>query len=125
MDRQHNRKLGGAGEEIAATWLATHGFRVIARNLRTPYGELDILAEKDCELHVIEVKTRSAVVFGDPMEAITPSKQEHLRRSAQVAASLSLPGLHGPVRSLHIDAVSVLFHRGAAPAVTFVPDILA
>lgn len=47
---------GIAGEEVAATYLAAHGFAVIERNYRKKWGEIDIVASKNDEIHFIEVK---------------------------------------------------------------------
>jgi putative endonuclease len=122
---QHNRALGNAGEELAARWLFDHGFRVVARNLRTIYGELDIVAEKNGHVHVIEVKTRNGTGFGGPLEAIDRRKQEHLRRSTMAALAAGVPGLTHPARGVHIDAMSILMSDAAVPCIEFLEDILA
>ena len=41
----HNQRIGKWGEETAAEYLTQHGHEIIARNLRTPYGEIDIIAK--------------------------------------------------------------------------------
>ena len=124
MDRQHNRELGSAGEELAARWLTDHGFRVVARNLRTIYGELDVVAEKNGHVHVVEVKTRRGVGYGSPLEAIDRRKQEHLRRSTMAVFASGIPGLTRPIRGIHIDAMSILLNDTAAPCIEFLEDIL-
>jgi putative endonuclease len=53
------QKIGQLGESIAVTFLKNHGFRVLERNYTRKWGELDIIAEKDQELHFIEVKAVS------------------------------------------------------------------
>lgn len=75
--------LGSAGERLAARWLEARGYRVVARNWRCPYGELDIIAEEQGELVFVEVKTRRGVAYGAPEEAITASKRAHLIAAAQ------------------------------------------
>ena len=125
MDGQHNRVLGNAGEELAAQWLTDHGFRVVARNLRTIYGELDVIAEKNGHVHVVEVKTRRGTGYGSPLEAIDHRKQEHLRRSTMAALAAGVPGLTRPIRGIHIDAVSILMSDTAVPCIEFLEDILA
>jgi putative endonuclease len=122
---QHNRALGSAGEELAARWLTDHGFLVVARNLRTTYGELDIVAEKNGHVHVVEVKTRNGPGYGSPLEAIDRCKQEHLRRSTMAALAAGIPGLTRCARDIHIDAMSILMSDGAAPCIEFLEDILA
>jgi putative endonuclease len=122
---QHNRALGNAGEELAVRWLTDHGFRVVARNLRTSYGELDVIAEKNGHVHVVEVKTRSGTGYGSPFEAIDRRKQEHLRRSTMAALAAGIPGLTRRTRDIHIDAMSILMSATAAPCIKFLEDILA
>lgn len=125
MHRDHNRELGTTGEDLAAAWLMQQGFRVVRRNLRTPYGELDIIAERRGEIHVIEVKTRRNAAFGDPLEAIDRRKQEHLRRSTAAALAAGIEGLPRPCRGVHVDAISVLIDGQSEPAIRFLEDILA
>jgi putative endonuclease len=105
--------------------LTDHGFRVVARNLRTSYGELDVVAEKNGHVHVVEVKTRSGIGYGSPLEAIDHRKQEHLRRSTMAALAAGVPGLTRPTRGIHIDAMSILMSDGAAPCIEFLEDVLA
>lgn len=76
--------LGSAGERLAAGWLEARGFRMVARNWRCPYGELDLIAEEAGEIVVVEVKTRRGVAHGAPEEAITASKRAHLIAATQM-----------------------------------------
>jgi putative endonuclease len=78
------KRLGDAGERLAAAWLEAHGYHVLARNWRCPYGELDLIAERDGELVFVEVKTRRGERMGAPEEAITPTKRRRL-----IASTLS------------------------------------
>src|SRR5664280_92823 len=125
LDGQNNRAMGNAGEEIAARWLTDHGFHVVARNLRTSYGELDVIAEKNGHVHVVEVKTRRGIGYGSPLEAIDHRKQEHLRRSTMAALAAGIPGLTRSIRGIHIDAMSILMSDTAMPCIEFLEDILA
>jgi putative endonuclease len=75
--------LGSAGERLAAGWLEARGYRVLARNWRCAYGELDVIAEEQGELVFVEVKTRRGVAHGAPEEAITATKSAHLIAAAQ------------------------------------------
>lgn len=76
------RELGQQGEEIAARHLQKKGYRIIARNFRTRYGELDIICLKNGILVFVEVKTRRSEIFGAAEEALTPKKIEHIRKVA-------------------------------------------
>ena len=55
----------------------------MARNNRTPFGEIDLIAQQDASLVFVEVKSRSSAEFGFPEEAVTPAKQQHILESAQ------------------------------------------
>ncbi len=52
-----NSEIGILGEKAAADFVVKHGFKILARNFRKPYGEIDIVAEKDRVIRFIEVKT--------------------------------------------------------------------
>ena len=75
--------LGRWGEEIGCNYLAERGYVILKRNLRTPHGEIDILASKENILVFIEVKTRSSNRFGFPETAVSPRKQAHMLRAAE------------------------------------------
>lgn len=98
------------GEESAASFLEKLGYKIIERNFRKGYGEIDIIAidpstssgQADT-LVFVEVKTRISNNFGTPFEAITPWKLKSLVKTAHFYKSLH-PGLP---QSLRIDAVSV------------------
>ena len=100
--------LGRRGEAIAAQHLEASGLTVVDRNWRCPQGEIDLVARDGVETVFIEVKTRSSVAFGHPLEAITVAKLARLRRLA-AAWCEAHPGQHDRIR---IDAVAVI-----APAV--------
>ena len=75
--------LGRMGEDLAAAFLAEAGLEVLERNWRCRQGEIDIVAaDADRTLVICEVKTRSGVRFGTPLEAITRQKAARLRRLA-------------------------------------------
>jgi putative endonuclease len=75
--------LGRTGERLAAERLEECGYRILERNFRCRYGEIDIVAEEDQELVFVEVKTRRGDRYGLPEEAVTARKQ---RTIMQVAA---------------------------------------
>ena len=72
------QNLGRWGEEVAARYLEERGYRLIARNYRTPYGEIDLIFEQDATVVFVEVKTRSGLGYGQPEEAVTKKKRDHL-----------------------------------------------
>lgn len=98
--------LGRAGEERAARYLTTNGFRVLDRNWRCPQGELDIVAETAGMLVVVEVKTRASEAFGHPFEAIDRRKAARLWRLALAWIAVHPTEARG--RSLRVDAIALI-----------------
>ncbi len=72
------KNLGDSAERVAALYLEQHGLRILARNVRTRAGEIDLIAEEGDELAFVEVKARRGTRYGAPEEAITPRKQLQL-----------------------------------------------
>jgi len=78
------QKQGREGERKAEKFLRKKGYQIIAKNYRTPVGEIDIIAQKNEVLVFIEVKKRSSSKFGTGAEAVTAQKQNKIIRSAQL-----------------------------------------
>ncbi|MDO5634976.1 MAG: YraN family protein [Micrococcus sp.] len=98
--------LGRYGEDAARRWLQSRGYVVVDRNWRCAEGELDLVAQIDGWWAAVEVKTRSGLGYGDPMEAITPRKLRRLHRlMGQWHRESSLTRHRDPWR---VDAVAVL-----------------
>jgi len=79
---KHN-DLGYAGEEMAVNYLQSKGYIIRHRNWKSGRKELDIVAEKENVLVVVEVKTRSTECFLHPQEAITNAKIRHIVYTAE------------------------------------------
>lgn len=84
----HRTKVGRTGEDIAASYLSRKGFRILERNFKALYGELDIVAIDRDILVFVEVKTRMDNSFGTPEEAVTPRKLREVVQTAQYYATL-------------------------------------
>jgi putative endonuclease len=96
--------LGRYGEELATRYLSERGAEVVDRSWRCPSGELDLVVrDGDC-LVFCEVKTRSSVRFGAPVEAVTWSKAARLRR---LAAAWLAAHEHRCAR-VRIDVIAIL-----------------
>lgn len=67
---------------MAASFLSDRGYRVVARNQRTPLGELDIVCRSRTGVVVVEVKARCGETYGGALEAIGPRKARRLRAAA-------------------------------------------
>ncbi len=78
---EHN-KLGKSGEKAAVAYLEKNGYVIRHQNWRKGHYELDIVAAKDDELVIIEVKTRRDTLFGDPESAVDVPK---IRRTVRAA----------------------------------------
>ena len=104
-------QTGAIGEEIACTFLRRKGFKIVAKNYRKPWGEIDIIAEKNGEVRFVEVKA----VTGDleklsresnsyrPEEQIHPAKLKKIVRTAQLYMAYKEDD-----REYQIDAVGVI-----------------
>ena len=80
---QARRRLGQAGEQLAATHLAALGYEIVDRNYRCPAGEIDLGARLAGTWVFVEVRTRRGARFGTPEESITARKRAHIIASAQ------------------------------------------
>jgi len=81
------RKIFGAwGENQAAIYLQGKGYEIIDRNVRTEYGEIDLIARQQITQHsmlvFVEVKTRSSDYYGYPEQSVDQHKQERMLASA-------------------------------------------
>ena len=77
------RVLGQLGEAVARRFLAARGLRIVDQNVRTRYGELDLICQSDQVLVFVEVKTRVVGTAVEPTEAISPRKAARLVRLAR------------------------------------------
>jgi putative endonuclease len=77
------RVLGLAGEHLAERELARHGLRLVARNVRTRFGEIDLICRDGRGYAFIEVKTRRAGSFVSAAEAVDTRKAARLATLAQ------------------------------------------
>ncbi|MEK9176217.1 MAG: YraN family protein [Patescibacteria group bacterium] len=92
------------GEELATEFLKKKGYKIIERNFRKGYGEIDIIAVHKNTLVFVEVKTRTSNQFGTPFEQISYFKLKTLIKTVQFYKVLN-PKLP---ESLRIDAISVI-----------------
>jgi putative endonuclease len=112
--RRNLRREGARGEEIAARFLVEQGFRIVERNFRfRRKGEIDIVAREGEYLVFCEVKMRTNDEYGLPEYAVTPMKQETIRRIA--AAYLAIREIRG--QPCRFDVVTIRL-EGNTPAMT-------
>lgn len=78
-----SRKEGISGEELAIAYLKKRGLKVVEQNVRMTVGEIDVVCYDGDVLVFVEVKTRSTLAFGDPLEAIDRRKVQKYRKMAE------------------------------------------
>jgi putative endonuclease len=113
MPTDHANELGRRGEQLAAEHFCRLGYRVLARNHRTRFGELDLVLADDERSTIVfcEVKSRR-LGSGDPFDNLGESKRKQVRKMA--AAWLAAPQDRPCWATLRFDAVGVtLDGRGA------------
>ncbi|MBI5208976.1 MAG: YraN family protein [Elusimicrobia bacterium] len=107
-----SRRLGDAAEDAAAAYLERQGLRILERNFRRPFGEIDLVARDADTVVFVEVKSRAGRSFGVPEAAVDGRKRRKLVKAAQAWACSR--GYDGPMR---FDVVA--FEGGA---VRHIPD---
>ncbi len=105
--------LGRAGEDAAAAYVASLGFHVVARNLRGPGGEIDIVARDGQTYVFIEVKTRASRAFGRALAAVDARKRARIRAVAADYLQFVAPQACARFDVLAIDGCDMCLHRGA------------
>ena len=97
--------LGRQGEGEAVRYLEKNGYRILHRNLRARFGEIDVVARDGPALCFVEIKTRSSIRFGFPEESVTGLKRQKLLRLASWYLQSRRPAGHSHVR---FDVLSLL-----------------
>lgn len=108
------------GEDAACEFLKKKGYKILERNFRKGYGEIDIIALHEKTLIFIEVKTRSSNKFGTPFEAISPSKLRTLLKTAQLYKYVLHPELPDNMR---IDAIGVVTAKGEVEEIEHLENV--
>jgi putative endonuclease len=104
--RQH---LGRVGERLALEHLQRLGYRLVARNYRTRFGELDLIVCDDAAIVFVEVKARRADAVAGALESVPPRKQRQVRNMA--AAWLVETTDRPRARELRFDVIGVTVDR--------------
>ncbi len=79
------RRAGRRGEVLSALWLMAKGYRILGFRLKTPQGEIDLLAKKGQVLAVVEVKLRGTTALA--LEAVSYQQRQRLRRAGETFAA--------------------------------------
>ncbi len=78
---ENSQEFGKFGERISAQYLVKNGFRIVETNYRCFEGEVDIIAEKEDLLIIVEVKSRQKIDSDETLLSITKSKQRKISRA--------------------------------------------
>ena len=97
------RLAGRRGEVVSALWLMAKGYRILGFRLKTPQGEIDLLARKGQVLAVVEVKLRTSIEVA--LEAVGQRQRARLRR-AGAAYAAGRPDLRGAAIRLDLMALA-------------------
>ena len=75
-------QIGNAAESLACDYLQQHGLKLICRNYRAPYGELDLIMRDHDYMVFVEVRFRRHARYGSGADSVTASKQDKLIKTA-------------------------------------------
>lgn len=109
------QSLGRWGESLAAEYLEKQGYSILSRNYRTPYGEIDLIAEiaHPQTIVFIEVKTRRTRDFGMPEDSVNSRKQNHLLSAVEHYLQQH-PEFNGATR---VDVIAIQRYQADQPPV--------
>jgi putative endonuclease len=118
----HRGEFGRTGEDIATGYLEELGFRVISRNVRYRFGEIDVVARRGDSLHFIEVKTRSEGALVPARESVSLRKTQRIKKAAE-AYLAGHPEGRGLDRRFHchFDLIAIDF-AGGFPEIEHIVD---
>ncbi|MBL8102595.1 MAG: YraN family protein [Anaerolineales bacterium] len=115
---RHNQRVGAWGEESAGRYVEKRGLKIVARNIRTPYGEIDIIAQQGDVTIFIEVKTLTSSTNFFPEHNVTARKREHMQNAAQHYAA------EHEIEHWQIDVIAVEGKPGSEPIITHFENAL-
>lgn len=113
MSKMYRQVMGRRGEQRAADYLHNLGYTILAHNVRTPHGEIDLVAlqtkptqpNDEAVIVFVEVKARTTSTYGLPEESITAQKKAHLLAAIQ-AYMQDHPELPGTWR---VDVIAIRY----------------
>jgi putative endonuclease len=115
---KNNQQIGKWGEEVVAAYLTARGHAILARNARTPYGEIDIITEHGDITIFVEVKTLRSSKHFFPEQNVTARKQEHMLACAEHYAA------EHAIDHWQIDVIAVEGKIGLEPKITHFENAL-
>jgi putative endonuclease len=98
--------IGAAGELAAVEWLRKEGFDIVAQNWRSGRYEIDIVAQRWDKIHFVEVKSRDALSWESPEEAMTQAKQRAFRYAVQAFLAINDTDLEPQLDLIAVDTLA-------------------
>ena len=112
--RTQKQKTGAVGESIAERFLRSKGYKILAKNYRKPWGEIDIIAEKGNTIRFVEVKT----VSGESRAVHRPEELVDRRKLSKVARTAALyMEMKRDSREFQLDVVGIILDKASKTAV--------
>jgi putative endonuclease len=108
-----NQRRGREGERRAEAYLRDLGYQIVGRNVRLPYGELDLVCVDGATLVFVEVKARSAMGYGSALSAVDSRKRTTLRRLGADYAQIIAPGARFRFDVVAVDGERIALYRNA------------
>lgn len=113
-------EIGNQGEDLAQEYLYREGFNLLHRNWRNGRYELDLVAEKNGTLHIIEVKTRVAGNLTSPEEAYTRAKFRSLCKAADYYIRL-----YKIETDVQFDLIAIEYDESGAEDIRYIPQVMS
>lgn len=117
MSKNICKQTGDEGEEIAVKYLVKNGYKIINRNYRSVFGEIDIIASRDQYIIFVEVKARSHKSWNKPAEVVSKSKQIKIIKTAMMYLSenqLDVNSRFDVIEIFNINGISAINHIKSA-----------
>ena len=89
-EKTRQQRIGNIGEELASRFLVKQGYRVVARNYRKSFGEIDIIVIKDEVLHFVEVKTVSRETSFESPDEYRPEDNVHKNKMKRIGRTIQV-----------------------------------
>ncbi|QQS38489.1 YraN family protein [Candidatus Woesebacteria bacterium] len=105
--KNNSSNLGKKGEDFACKFLVRQGYKILKRNYRSKYAEIDLVAQVDDILVFVEVKTRRSARYGLPEEAVNTKKIEKIKMAAYYYIQMEKP----KTNKYRIDVVSIVVDK--------------
>lgn len=116
--RFDRKEIGSRGEELAVSFLRAQNYKIMTRNYRCRYGEIDIIAEDKGTLVFVEVKTRSSTEFGTGLEAVNYMKIRRIKKTALVYLAEKTVVYNG----MRFDVIDIRMENQQNPKITHIKN---